>query len=75
MASFAVGYEIPGVLWRRDPGGAALPLVFDSPHSGSLYPEDFAYSCSLTALWWTIVAAERRSAGMRAMKLACADGD
>lgn len=23
------------------PNGAALPLVFDSPHSGSIYPDDF----------------------------------
>src|SRR6185312_2058697 len=44
------GYEIPGVLWRRDPIAGALPLVFDSPHSGSLYPEDFAYRCPLTVL-------------------------
>lgn len=44
------GYEIPGVLWRRDPAGAALPLVFDSPHSGSLYPEDFSFCCPLPIL-------------------------
>ena len=50
MAGDAVGYEIPGVLWRRDPRGAALPLVFDSPHSGSLYPDDFAYCCPLPVL-------------------------
>lgn len=24
----------------------AIPLVFDSPHSGRLYPADFAYACS-----------------------------
>jgi N-formylglutamate amidohydrolase len=50
MAGFEVGYEIPGVLWRRDPRGTALPLVFDSPHSGSLYPEDFAFTCALPVL-------------------------
>jgi N-formylglutamate deformylase len=50
MASFEVGFEIPGVLWRRDPCAAALPLVFDSPHSGSLYPDDFHFSCPLPAL-------------------------
>jgi len=44
------GFEIPGVLWRREPQGEALPLVLDSPHSGSLYPEDFAYCCPLPAL-------------------------
>jgi N-formylglutamate deformylase len=42
--------EIPGVLWRRAPRGAALPLVLDSPHSGSLYPDDFAFCCSLEVL-------------------------
>jgi len=44
------GYEIPGVLWRRDPAAGALPLVFDSPHSGSLYPEDFLFCCPLPVL-------------------------
>lgn len=28
----------------------ALPLVFDSPHSGTLYPEDFRYTCDHEAL-------------------------
>jgi N-formylglutamate amidohydrolase len=50
MTSFETEYEIPGVLWRRVPRSAALPLVFDSPHSGSLYPADFAFSCPLTVL-------------------------
>jgi N-formylglutamate amidohydrolase len=50
MRSSDPAYQIPGVLWRRDPPGGELPLVFDSPHSGSLYPEDFAYRCPLTAL-------------------------
>ncbi|HPD83474.1 MAG: N-formylglutamate amidohydrolase [Alphaproteobacteria bacterium] len=27
-----------------------LPLVFDSPHSGTVYPDDFHYACDLTAL-------------------------
>src|SRR5438445_514677 len=44
------GFEIPGVLWRREPQAEALPLVLDSPHSGSVYPEDFAYCCPLPAL-------------------------
>jgi N-formylglutamate deformylase len=26
------------------------PLVFDSPHSGTVYPSDFAYSCNLADL-------------------------
>lgn len=27
-----------------------LPLVFDSPHSGTIYPADFSYSCRFTDL-------------------------
>jgi len=45
-----VSFEIPGVLWRRDPEGEEAPLVFDSPHSGSHYPDDFRFSCSLDVL-------------------------
>lgn len=45
-----MSFEIPGVLWRRDPEAAELPLVFDSPHSGSHYPEDFRFSCALENL-------------------------
>ena len=44
------GFEIPGVLWHWQPEGEALPLVLDSPHSGSLYPEDFSYCCPFPAL-------------------------
>ena len=45
-----MSFEIPGVLWRRDPETAELPLVFNSPHSGSHYPEDFRFSCALENL-------------------------
>jgi len=45
-----VSFEIPGVLWRRDPQATELPLVFDSPHSGSSYPEDFQFCCPLDVL-------------------------
>lgn len=45
-----MSYELPGVLWRRDPPGAELPLVLDSPHSGSLYPDDFDFCCPLPIL-------------------------
>ncbi|MBO0737242.1 MAG: N-formylglutamate amidohydrolase [Alphaproteobacteria bacterium] len=45
-----MSFEIPGVLWRRDPQGAEVPLVFDSPHSGSHYPQDFQFCCSLDVL-------------------------
>ena len=50
MRGGAAGLQIPGVLWRRDPPGGALPLVLDSPHSGTSYPEDFAYCCPLAVL-------------------------
>jgi N-formylglutamate deformylase len=46
----ATSFEIPGVLWRRDPHHETLPLVLDSPHSGALYPDDFAYCCPLPVL-------------------------
>ncbi|MDF1790270.1 MAG: N-formylglutamate amidohydrolase [Thalassobaculaceae bacterium] len=32
---------VPGVLWRWDPVGAAIPLVVDSPHNSTDWPEDF----------------------------------
>lgn len=50
MTDFEVGFEVPGVLWRRDPRGEAAPLVFDLPHSGALYPDDFVFSCPLPVL-------------------------
>jgi N-formylglutamate deformylase len=45
-----MSFEIPGVLWRRDPQVAEVPLVFDSPHSGATYPEDFRFSCPFDVL-------------------------
>ena len=45
-----MSFEIPGVLWRRDPQAAEVPLVFDSPHSGSSYPEDFCFCCPFEVL-------------------------
>ncbi len=45
-----MSFEIPDVLWRRDPQGEEVPLVFDSPHSGSHYPADFRYSCPIEVL-------------------------
>lgn len=35
--------SIPGVLERIDPQGSFAPVVFDSPHSGNLYPDDFGH--------------------------------
>lgn len=32
------------------PEGEVLPLVFDSPHSGRVYPDDFGYACSFALL-------------------------
>ncbi|MFN3629171.1 MAG: N-formylglutamate amidohydrolase [Casimicrobiaceae bacterium] len=44
-------------LWRHvvevhqpPPGVASIPLLFDSPHSGTWYPEDFGYACDLSLL-------------------------
>ena len=45
-----MSFEIPGVLWRRDPQKGEVPLVFDSPHSGSRYPGDFEFCCPLDVL-------------------------
>ena len=50
MAKTATGFEIPGVVWRRDPERDAAPLVVDSPHSGAVYPEEFGYRCPLAVL-------------------------
>jgi len=50
MSETKSGYEISGVLWRRDPAANAVPLELDSPHSGSLYPEDFIFCCPLPVL-------------------------
>jgi N-formylglutamate deformylase len=45
-----MSFEIPGVLWRRGPQAPEVPLVFDSPHSGSHYPADFRHCCPLDLL-------------------------
>ena len=34
-------YLLPDVLERVDPEGQDAPVVFDSPHSGNTYPDDF----------------------------------
>jgi N-formylglutamate amidohydrolase len=39
--------EIPGVLYRILPSTPAIPLVLDSPHSGTQYPEDFGHAAPL----------------------------
>lgn len=35
---------------RTDPTGTIAPVVFDSPHSGTVYPEDFRPAVSMPAL-------------------------
>lgn len=50
-------HEIPNVLRRTDPVGPPAPLVFDSPHTGLLFPPDFRPSipteqCERVADWF-----------------------
>ncbi|AZG08024.1 N-formylglutamate amidohydrolase [Pigmentiphaga sp. H8] len=40
----------PQPVVRRDPTGSVLPLVCDSPHSGTCYPEDFGAALPLARL-------------------------
>ena len=41
MSANARPDRVPGVWRRHDPLIAPIPLVFDSPHSGEIYPADF----------------------------------
>ena len=43
---------IPNILSAASPCDA-LPLVFDSPHSGAAYPADFDYACDFNTLEMT----------------------
>src|SRR3546814_16755300 len=49
-------HVLPDVLFRLDPmprpgqPDGALPLVFDSPHSGAIYPADFGHAAPLELL-------------------------
>lgn len=45
-----MSFVIGDVLVRNDPVGPRLPVLFDSPHSGNVYPDDFRFTCSLAAL-------------------------
>lgn len=45
-----MGLVIEDVLDRRDPVAAAVPVVFDSPHSGTLYPASFRTVCPFPLL-------------------------
>lgn len=42
--------RIEGVLRRDDPSAEATPLVFDSPHSGVIYPADFRFAAPFDVL-------------------------
>ncbi|MGY8960892.1 MAG: N-formylglutamate amidohydrolase, partial [Alphaproteobacteria bacterium] len=42
--------EIAGVLYTKAPRGDAAPLVFDSPHSGTVAPLDFGAVAPADAL-------------------------
>jgi N-formylglutamate deformylase len=42
--------SVEGVYTLYEPQGASLPLVFDSPHSGIIYPEDFRHNCDFPLL-------------------------
>ena len=41
---------IPGVLTFKVPTAPEVPVVFDSPHSGTDYPDDFTFSLAETIL-------------------------
>jgi N-formylglutamate amidohydrolase len=41
---------VPGVLAREDPAAEPVPVVFDSPHSGTVYPADFGCVAPLALL-------------------------
>src|ERR1044072_2997394 len=42
--------HLQGVFLSRGPAGLALPLVFDSPHSGRDYPLDFRHAVPVELL-------------------------
>jgi N-formylglutamate amidohydrolase len=49
----AVRRVVPDILIRQDPppGGVdAVPVVFDSPHSGSVYPTDFDFAAPVEVM-------------------------
>lgn len=43
-------HRLPGVLERIDPAGERAPVVFDSPHSGNEYPDDFRHAVARSDL-------------------------
>jgi N-formylglutamate deformylase len=52
-AERAVRRVVPDILIRQDPppdGVDAVPVVFDSPHSGSVYPSDFDFAAPVEVM-------------------------
>jgi len=45
-----MAFVLDHVLVRHDPVGEPVPVVFDSPHSGTDYPPDFDFVCDLQVL-------------------------
>lgn len=45
-----MSFVIEDVLVRHDPAGRRVPVLFDSPHSGSVYPPGFTVACPLVLL-------------------------
>ncbi|NUB26104.1 N-formylglutamate amidohydrolase [Azospirillum brasilense] len=45
-----MSFVIEDVLVRNDPIVPRLPVFFDSPHSGTVYPRDFAFVCPASTL-------------------------
>ncbi|HYG89429.1 MAG TPA: N-formylglutamate amidohydrolase, partial [Azospirillum sp.] len=45
-----MSFVIEDVLVRHDPAGRCVPVLFDSPHSGTVYPPDFGFVCPLPVL-------------------------
>ncbi|WP_448204156.1 N-formylglutamate amidohydrolase [Azospirillum sp. sgz302134] len=45
-----MSFVIEDVLVRSDPTGRRVPVLFDSPHSGAVYPREFAFACPLPIL-------------------------
>ena len=53
QAERTVRRVVPDILIRHDPASdraAVVPVVFDSPHSGSVYPSDFDFAAPLEVM-------------------------
>ena len=57
---------------RHDPPGPALPLVLDSPHSGTEYPQDFGHSVPRDQLRPTVDGVIAELGGCGPLSVACA---